>query len=167
MATVDRRRPDERNVTLATPYWIISDEITFADDDDNLLLFSFPSTKYFGVVYFHEVGLWVSTAFTAGATIIVGDGTLATDAVTTGGTFTNVDEDEYIESGTPNITTGGFYNSSGSNWLTAKAAGTGTPLYKTPAATTVPMVHATLASASDITAGALRVCMLISCIPYI
>ena len=165
MATIDLRRRDERDVTLITPFWIISDLITYAHDDDDLLLFSFPSHRFFGEIYIQECVFNVSTAFTAGALLDIGSGTIATDAVTSGGTFTDVDTDEYFKSSDLDLTATGYVQPTDSDWEDAKIAGQGAVMLLTPSTANVPMIHATLTSASAITAGEGRLMLQISCIP--
>lgn len=165
MATVDLRRRDERDVTLITPFWIISGEITYEHDDDDVLLFSFPSTRFFGEIYIQECVFYVSTAFTSGALLDIGIGTIATDDVTTGGTFSNVDSDEFFKSADLDLTTTGYVQPTDSDWEDAKIAGQGAAMLISPTTTDVPMIHATLTSTSDITAGAGRLLLQISCLP--
>ena len=172
MATIvciDYRRTDLRANVFETPYWITSG-LMVGDDCEDLgaLLFSFPDANH--RVFVHMCVVQVVAAFTAGTTIDVGSGTIATDAVTTGGDITIVDLDEYIKTADVTIGTIGFYGSTTGNtsdWLTAMIAGSyAAPFLITGAATTVPVVYVSMANAGTIVAGTARVHMLISRVPY-
>ena len=168
MAMYDWRRTDLRSNVLETPYWITSGLVVgaTAEDKENCL-FSFPTAGLITIV--HEVVLQVVVALTSSTGITIGSGTLATDAVTTGGTLTNVDADEYLLAADITVGTPGFYGpvtAHTSDWLTAAAAKTyAAPRFITGAATTVPVVYAVCTNTGTITAGSFRVHMLISNIP--
>lgn len=171
MATVtciDYRRTDERINVLPNPYWITSD-LMVGDDCEDLaaLLFSFPNAGE--QIYIHAVAFQVVAAFTAGTTIDIGQGTIATNAITTGGLVTTVDVDDYIKNADVTVGTPGWYVSitgNTSDWLTAKVAQQYVnPVVLTGAAATVPVVAVYMANAGAIAAGTGRVYMLISRIP--
>lgn len=168
MACYDWRRTDLRTNVLENPYWISSGLVdgATAEDCENLL-FSFPTAGLITII--HEVWLQVVVALTANTVITLGSGTLATDAVTTGGTVTTVDADEYLLAADITVGTPGFYapvTGHTSDWLTAEAARTGAaPRFIKGAATTVPCVYAVTTNTGTITAGSYRVHMLISNIP--
>jgi hypothetical protein len=170
---LDVRRTDLRSNTLANPYWITSGQITPAGDDLATLLFSFPITKSVSPGYKPFYILFsvfeVITAFDGSGSITVGDGTLATDAVTTGGVVTEVDVDSFHLSDDITEGTIGYYPSSltgtDSAFTTAAIAGVAThPSYITPADTTVPAIYASL-TGGTITVGAARLHLLIAEIP--
>lgn len=167
ITAIDYRRTDERNHVWLNPYWISSGIMVGADcEDKGAILFSFPKVKKF---YIEQVVLQVVTAFTANTTITIGYGTLATDAVTTGGDITVVDADEYLLNADITIGTAGWYAATTANtsdWLTAKAAGThAAPYVLTGAATSVPVIYASMANAGTIAAGTARLHVLLTEIP--
>lgn len=168
MAMVDWRRTDLRTNVLETPYWISSALCTGPEcEDGENVVFSFPKAGLITIV--HELVLQVVVALTASTVITVGSGTIATDDVTTGGTCTNVDVDEYLLAADITVGTPGFYGpvtAHTSDWLTAAAAGTfAAPRFITGAATTVPVIYFVCTNTGTITAGSLRIHALISNIP--
>jgi len=172
MATVsiinDVRRTDQRTSVLENPYWITSGPIdasaTTAIDDKYVVVFSFPTAGE--IIIVQEVLIEVTTVFTAGSTCTLGYATLATDAVTTGGVATTVDDDDFCLAADVTLTTVGTYGPTTANtsdWLTARAAGTyAAPRVITGAATAVPAVILVAANAGSIAAGVCRVHMLIT-----
>jgi len=176
MATVeilDVRRTDLRTNVLANPYWLTSGNIVPAADDLAALLFSFPITKSVSPGYkpffIDHVVLEIVTAFDGTASITLASGTLATDAVTTGGDVTEVDADEYMVSDNIDETAIGYYPASSAgtepDWQTAKILEDGVmPYYHVPADTTVPCIYAVL-TGGTITVGSARLHILISEIP--
>jgi len=173
---VDKRRTDLRKNTRYNPYWISSalcDVVALSAEDLAIILFSFPVASRVTVV--HDVMFQVVDIFTvsAGAALCtVGLGTIATDAVTTGGNVTTVDVDSYILSASITFGTAGYYHplsASTSTWLTSQMGGTVTQLasqYIVGAAATVPVVAAYPSNAGGaITAGSFRVHMLVSELP--
>jgi len=175
MATVtiinDVRRTDLRCNVLENPYWITSGLVdasaTAAIDDKYIILFSFPTASQ--KIWIEQVMVEVTLAFTAGTTFDIGLCTLATDAVTTAGVGTTVDDDEFIKSADITATSAGVYaptTSNTSDWLTAKIAGSyASPYCITGAATTVPAVMMIAANAGTIAAGNCRVHMCINVKP--
>jgi hypothetical protein len=173
MATVtaiDYRRTDQRvGGPFEVPYWITSG-LVVADDADDLaaILFSFPKASE--AIVIHEICIQIVTAITGGVPSgTLGMGSLATDAVTTGGVVTTVDVDDFMVTGDVTWGTAGYYwPTSGSDFLTAKAAGSiSGPAVQTGAATTVPCVVLYLDSTTTLAAGNCRVHALISRIPGI
>ena len=172
-ALVDLRRADLRSNTLANPYWITSGEINKDCTAKCGLLFSFPKTKSISPAYkpffIDQVIVEVTTLFAGGTpSIDIGTCTLATDAVTTGGTGTIVIADDFMKSDDITETTAGIYpcgaTGTDSAWLTMKILGDGlTPYYIVPVDTDVVAVYATVAV--GLTAGAARVHMLIQEVP--
>jgi hypothetical protein len=138
-----------------------------ASDDLGALLFSFPTAGR--IIIVNEVLVQNVAAITAATTIDIGSGTLATNAVTTGGVLTIVDLDEYIKQGDDVLTANtvwGPTTGNTSDWLTAKVAGTyAAPRFILGAASTVPCVYATVANGGAISVGTFRVHMLITILP--
>jgi len=135
-------------------------------EDKGAILFSFPKVK---VYFVEQVIFQVIVPFTSSTLIDIGTGTLATDAVTTGGDVTIVVADAYLKQTDITVGTAGWYASDTahtSTWLTAKIAGSfAAPYTITGAATTVPIVYATITNTGTITAGTGRVHMMITEIP--
>lgn len=171
MATItclDYRRTDQRIQTLENPYWLSSGIVSAVDSDDKgALLFSFPRAGELIIV--QEVVVQNIAAITAATTIDVGSGTIATDAVTTGGDITIVDADEYIKTADVVLTAStvwGPTTSNTSDWLTAKAAGTyAAPRIIVGAASTVPVIYVSVANSGAISAGTFRVHVLVTRVP--
>lgn len=165
---VDYRRTDLRIQTLENPYWITSGVASaVACDDKAGLFFSFPNAGE--VIIVQDVVVENIVAITAGTTIDIGLGTLATDAVTTAGVLTVVDDDEYVKTADVVLTATTCWGSTVGNksdWCTASAAMT----YESPrvlvgAATTVPCIYALVANGGAISAGTFRLHMLITRVP--
>ena len=167
ITAIDYRRTDLRNHVWTNPYWITSGAVSAVDSDDKgAILFSFPKVKSY---FIDKVVVQITTALTASTTIDVGYGTLATDAVTTGGDITIVDADEYFKTADLSAVTAGYYGPTTANtsdWLTAKIAGTwAAPYVFTGAATNVPCIYASVTNAGVISAGIFRVHVMITEIP--
>ncbi|MEA3344588.1 MAG: hypothetical protein U9Q16_02830, partial [Patescibacteria group bacterium] len=101
--SLDLRRTDLRTNVLENPYWITSAELGTDADDQDAVLFSFPKTKSVSpgygtnLILIHQVAFEVTTAYAGGTRVLtIGQGSLATDAVTTAGTVTDVDVDMYL-----------------------------------------------------------------------
>ena len=177
MATMrDLRRTDLRANVLETPYWITSAELTFLSDDDKAVLFSFPVTKLVSpgygtnLIFIHEVAFEVTDPYVGGTRVLtIGQGSIATDDITTGGTVTDTDAAMYILNADITLGTAGWYlptSGIGSPWLTDMTANTFTTnITILPVNGTVLCVTAYLTSDDAITAGAGRVHMLISELP--
>lgn len=169
MATItglDYRRTDQRTNLMETPFWITSGLINGAAAEDlGAILFSFP--KAGEINFIHMVVFEVVVAFTTGTTIDVGLGTIADDD--TPATVTIVDLDEYIKNSDITVGTPGVYGSltaTTSDWLTAMIAGSfAAPFVLTGAASTVPVIYASLANSGTIAAGSGRVHVLLSKVP--
>ena len=172
MATVtmqDYRRTDMRTNVLATPYWISSAEIDEADCEDKAaVLFSFPDAneKYF----IHQLIVEVTEVFAGGTpAFTLGIGSLATDAVTTGGDVTTVDLDEYANLSDVTVTSLGLYLPGATRDLGAAqvanaltSATASAEMLIQGAATTVPCIVAYASSDASLTAGKLKVHILVS-----
>ena len=151
--------------TLATD--AAGESVTIITPNANVL-FSFPDVEY---VIVQEVVVEIVAAFTANTKVTLGIGTLATDAVTTGGVITNTDFDRFVRSADITATSIAKYSSAASAWGVDKLAGTWTTnRYILGAATDVPAVYVAIANMTNaapaaIAAGSLRVHMLISVKP--
>lgn len=159
ITAVDARRSDERRSVLQQPYWFVSGEFTYSSNGKGVMLMSFPTKKgtYFAL---HYAAVEVTTLWSATSpTIDVGLGTLATDAVTTGGDITIVDADEYIPNADVTATSAGFYPMLTGDAITLLAAGKLNHI--TAADTTVPVIYATIGG-TTLSAGVARVHLLIS-----
>jgi len=168
ITAIDYRRTDQRTHTWLNPYWISSAVISAVDSDDlGAILFSFPTAGRLYIV--EQVVVHVLVACTASTTFDLGSGTLATDAVTSEGDITIVDLDEYFKTADFAVTLGGQLGSTTGNtsdWLAAKILGSWVaPYIITGAATTVPCVYATITNSGAISAGSIRVHMLITEVP--
>ena len=172
MATVtaiDYRRTNQRTQVLENPFWISSGLVDpVAAEDKAAILFSFPKAGVVTIV--HEICIQVVTAVTGTTPAgTLGVGTLATNAVTTGGVVTTVDVDDFIVTADVTWATPGYYwPTNGSDFLTAKAAGSiSGPVPIVGAATTVPAICLYMSDAGTLTAGAVRVHALVSVLPGI
>lgn len=167
----DCRNAAQRTNVLENPFWVTSGLVdasaSAAIDDKVILLFSFPKADQQILVlnFCTEVIL----AFTAGTTGIVGYYTLATDAVTAGGSATIVGAGNQLEETTnTTYTTAGYYFPAAAADATQyRVAGTPTANadWIVGAATTVYAVCATFANAGTIAAGKCRYHMLVTIIP--
>lgn len=169
MAMVDLRRTDLRKQVLANPYWITSAVLTNTVLNGNTgMCFVFDYADRRTLVL--GVAFQVITAFDSSTTIDVGRGTIATTAVTSGGTLTNVDVDEFMKQDDITSTTIGMYfgdTAHKSDWLTAMQGWqflTGSGSVIVGAASTVPVVYVTIAAGTP-TKGTGRVHMLICDLP--
>lgn len=175
MGTVlDLRRTDLRSHIFETPYWITSANIGIACDDQDAILFSFPITALVspgygtGLVMIHTMVFECITTYTANSDILVGVGSIATDDITTAGSITDVDVDEYFETGDISLTGGNFTAPSGGDYLGLMAAQTYTAYaIIIPAATTVLCIEAQVTCDTTLAAGAGRVHALISEVPNV
>lgn len=199
MATTSRTIQEYRNPALRTSMppgnlgyqWISSrvvdasnyaDVLTMIPQPVNLnslgcLLFSFPFAYTW---YVDQVCCEVITAFSAGTTISIGAGTIATDLITTGGVITmnsTSTEIVYMPPADITATTAALYSpltANSSAWLAAKVAAssvypytiTGVNYYP-GAVGTVPVVYAFIynANAALPIVGKMRVHMLLTVIP--
>jgi hypothetical protein len=167
ITAIDYRRTDVRSHTWLNSWWITSAIMVGADcEDKGAILFSFPKVKKYFV---EQVVVQITTAFTASTTLNIGSGTIATDAITTGGDVTIVDEDEYLLSADLTVATIGWYGSTTANtsdWLAAKILGSYVAPYTiTGAASTTPVIYASWANAGTILAGKARVHVMLTEVP--
>ena len=165
---LDLRRADQRTNVLENPVWISSGLITPAADDKEAVLFSFPINSKFHFFCLQEICVETIEAFVGGTpATTIGTGSLATNDITTGGTCTVVDADEYFV----NIAASGMggttlvFANTGGDFLTAKAAGLSGTSMITCADATVPCIYCALTSSAAITAGSARVHILGSYVP--
>lgn len=158
----DLRRTDQRNTVEPIPHWIASGVFSYHDDDKGALLFSFPAEDVNARrIIIHGAVVEIIEGFVGGTpTVDIGLGTIATNAVTTGGNITIVDEDEYIPAADITEATPGFYPADSGDSVTLWAAGKMVVL--TPADTTVPVIYASVASNAALTAGSGRLHLLLS-----
>lgn len=171
MATItclDYRRTDLRTNVLENPFWITSGLVFAAEaKGKGALLFSFPASS--GSILVQEVLVENIAEMTAGTTIDIGSGTIATNAVTTDEDITIVDADEYIKTADAVLTSNtvwGPTTTNASDWLSVKAAGTfEAPRFILGADVNVPVVYASVANAGTVFSGSFRVHMLITRIP--
>lgn len=178
---IDYRRTDLRTSVLENPYWITSGNITFAADSLCALLFSFPITKSVApgygsnLVLIHEMVLQVVTSFTNDSTTFsIGECSLASDAVTTGGVATdgtiagNTPDDYMVEAdGDADMIAAAAYNfiDTSSAFLTAHAAMTWTSDSTIIPADSTVLCIAGYLTGGTLTAGSAYVHALISVIP--
>ncbi len=165
----DKRRSDD-NRTLWTPYWLTSKEVSYSEMDgtDVALLWSFPASKYGNsILLIQQMAIQITTLCAGGTEAInVGSWTIATDDVTTGGTITVVDADEYIPTADITETTAGLYWAVSGDWITAALLRTNAgPEVITPADTTVPCIA--MSGWASGTAGAARVLMQVIEVPLV
>jgi hypothetical protein len=170
---LDLRRTDLRTGVLANPYWITSADIGVACDDQDAVLFSFPITKSVspgygaGMIIIHALFYEVVTAYNGTSDILVGVGSLATDAVTTAGAITDKDVDEYFQTGEITVNTPGWYTPATGDVVALWASQEYTPYASIlPADSTVFCIEAQLTGTSP-TTGAGRVHVLISEVPFV
>jgi hypothetical protein len=160
MATIakDLRRHDD-NRTLWNPYWMVSSEVKPAEIVANAaLLWSFPAAKYSTrTIIVQNIAVQLITAYTGGTPAInIGSGTIATDVVTTAGTLTVVDADEYVPAADVTCATPATYFAATGDWITAYLLKTNlAPVIITPADATVPCIYASCAASAA--AGLFRV----------
>ena len=173
MATVemlDLRRTDLRSNVLETPYWITSSPVDWETAEDlAAVIFSFPEVKKY---FIHQMVCEVTEELAGGTpATTIGIGTMATDAVTTGGDVTTVDLDEYFsntEVGTAvgiklpasTVDIGAAHVANALTSATASAE-----MLIQGAATTVPCIVVYMSSNTSLTAGTLKVHILISDFP--
>lgn len=186
---LDLRRSDLRGNVLSNAYWITSAEINKDADWQCALLFSFPvgvaDISDIGLSYgrdlilVHQVVLEVVTAFTGGTPyIMIGQGSIATDDVTTAGTMTISatypdEEDTYLGKSDVTMGTAGWYGngSFGMSWQADRKNQKFTDtFYIIPSDTNVRCVTAHLwadddDATYDITAGRARLHLMISRVP--
>ena len=168
MAILDLRRSDQRSNIRANPFWITSAEINKDADDTEAVLMSFP--LYGGDFIIQNMMLDVITDYTAGTVAIeIGYGTIATDLITTGGTITETDDDEYWASFDPTagrhfplstLTDGTPNTQTGTDFAIARTKYGGSIIVGADA--DVPCIYCKLVSDDVLTAGAARLHVLVS-----
>lgn len=165
MATVtlkDLRRTDQRATVEPGPVWITSGWFTYEQAALGALLFSFPATKFGGIVAIQGCVVEIATAFAGGTpSIDIGEGTVSVDKVYDGDDITIVDADEYVPSA--DITEGTVANYPALTGDSVALWAAGQMKIITPADATVPVIYATLSA--SLTAGKGRVHVLMSEIP--
>ena len=174
MGTVlDLRRTDLRTGVLENPYWITSADIGVACDDQDAVLFSFPITASVspgygaGLVLIHALFYEVVTAYNGTSDILVGIGSIADDTVTTAGSISDQDVDEYFQTGEITVNTPGWYTPGTGDIVALWASGEPTAYAQiVPADSTVLCIEAQLTGTSP-TTGAGRVHVLISELPFV
>lgn len=136
MAFKDRRRTDARDEIQGGSMWRTSAEIDVADVAAGTTVFdSFPKTNAKYII--DACILEVTTDLNAG-TVDIGNGTLPLDDTAESGTLTTSDADSMWPTATGDETTGTI-----ESWFDMGAA----PLILNGAATTVPVLIATIATA--------------------
>jgi hypothetical protein len=168
VACIDYRRTDQRTNVLENPYWITSGLINCAAltvKDKGLLLFSFPHAGR--VVILHDIVVQNVAAITAATTLVIGFGTIATDAAVTGDNITYSANDGIMATGSEVLTIATVWGpAAGSTWVTAAAAAAySTSRRLLGAATACPVIFAVMSNAGTITVGSLRIHILVSEIP--
>lgn len=163
---IDYRRTDQRTTTLENPFWITSGSVSNAACAGlGALLFSFPRAGQ--LVLIHEVLMQNVVLAVTGTTVDIGYGTIATNAITTGGNILIGTADLYMKNTDYAVTANtvlGPTTGNTSTWLTAKAANNwAAARYILGAATAVPVVYATVGA--GFTAGTFRVHMLVTILP--
>jgi len=166
---IDYRRTDQRTNTLENPFWLTSGVVScVAADDLSALLFSFPKAGQTIIV--QDVIVENIQVLDTGVTVNIGLGTIATDAVTTGGTVTETDRDEYVKPADTVLTAlarwGSTTGANASDWLTMRASGTwAAPRILTGVASTVPVILAYTEKTGTIATGTFRVHVLVTIVP--
>jgi hypothetical protein len=163
MAVLDLRRTDQRTNIRLNPLWVVSSVITKDADDAEAILFSFPLAG--GDYVIHNIMLDCTAAFatTGTADLLVGYGTIATDAITTGGAITETDDNEYFVTHEP--ATGYSFPlvaeaQTGSDFAVDRSKYHAQTIVGADA--DVPCIYASLTADAAITAGAARIHVLMS-----
>lgn len=162
MSMIDFRRRDERDNIRPNPFWIRSSTMLFGGkpgfssimDDNESVFMSFPKGgKGPFPVLIQAVVVEVLTAFVGGTPLIdIGDGTIPNFNSTDGDTVTVISAVSVLAQAV----------------LLAAVAGTkflypiAVPFIITPADTTTPVLQATLTAGAAVTAGSLRVNVMVS-----
>lgn len=161
IAAIDKRRQDRRTaVHTQTPFWVQSGLIEKDCAAKGAILFSFPKgTSPTAVYAVHAAVVKVEEAFDGDAALTIGKGTIATDAVTTGGVVTIVDADYHLVDADITKTVNAFSPQASSAMFTA--LGTGALPLIIGADAAVPVVYASLTQ-TTMTTGKARVMLLLS-----
>lgn len=168
VACIDYRRTDQRTNVLENPYWITSGLInctTATVKDKGLLLFSFPNAGR--VTILQDVIVQNIAAITAATTILIGFGTIATNAAVTGDNITYNNNNGVMATGSEVLTIATVWGpAAGATWVTAAAAmAYSASRVFVGAATACPCLFMVMSNSGTITAGSLRVHCLVSDVP--
>lgn len=163
---LDYRRLDQRRQTLENPYWFTSKDVSMvAAEDMAAVLISFPKTGLNTLI--HAIFVQVVTIGAGGTPACdIGYGTLATDAVTTGGACTATDSDNFVPTAGVTWTTAGYYPAGAGDFLTdSLSVWTAAGARIVGAAATVPFIGAWYTDVGTPTQGVFRVHILMSDLP--
>ncbi len=169
ITAIDYRRTDLRTNVLEVPFWLTSGLVSaVAADDKGAILFTFPIAGQIIIVL--DVVVENVQVLDTGVTVNIGRGTMATNAITTGGVITEVDRDEYVKPADTVLTAAAKWGSTtganASDWLTLAAAGSWVaPRVLTGAATAVPTIYSYNEKTGTIATGTFRVHMLVTIVP--
>ena len=142
MGLIDIRQRTQRAYPEQKPFWVTSGDVKVEHANNDLLAISFPAVYGVKAVLIHDICFDVVAAFDGSAAINVGAGTIATEKVSTGGTLTVVDADDYIPTASITEATIGVYFPAAGDFVTAKAAGTNAAPQKIVCAdATVPVIY--------------------------
>jgi hypothetical protein len=161
MAILDKRRSDQRVPINSEPFFFTSAILTKDDVHTDIVLASFPAGNF---QLLAPPVVEVIEGFDGTPTIDFGHGSIATDIITTGGTLTVTDQDEYVKAADITLGTAGLYIAASSDVVGMLAAGTGASLLIKGAASTVPVITAVLAATTP-TVGKVRIHMLLQRLP--
>lgn len=160
MAMIDYRRTDERDNIGPNPFWVRSKRMDYTGkdgfnavmDDNQAVFMSFPvGGKGPFPLVIHGVIIEILAAFVGGTPLItIGDGTIPTYNSTDGATVSVVTADSIAASALV------------APAVVGQKIDLTLNLILTPADATTPVLYAALTSGSPITAGAMRVNMLVS-----
>ena len=157
MASKEKRRYDEHVPVNSEPFWFTSALITAADTGVDCVLKTFEAAD--GTYLILASGVEVIEAFDGTASLVVGNGTMATKVL---GTVTAVDADQFLISTDVTEATIGYYPQVGSQFATDIGVGKQTVIKGADA--TVPTLYANM-TASSPTVGKCRIHFLMSRIP--
>ena len=165
----DLRRTDERHYRRVNPFWVQSSPFGYENTNEKVLLFAFP--EVLGNYYLHQFVLEVEIAFSGGTPAIdIGKCTLDDPSVDL--TYSNLDEDYYIDNTDVTEGSAGYYmpgtsltegtpnTVSGTVWAKALRENDVGALIVKGADTAMPAIVATLSN--GLTAGRARLYMLVS-----
>jgi len=156
----DLRRTDERHYKRVNPFWVQSSPFGYENTGEKVLLFAFP--EVLGNYYLHQFVLEVEIAFAGGTpTIDIGKCTLDDPSVDL--TYSNLDDDYYLDNGDVTEGTPGYYSptvTTASPWAAALDDNDISALIVKGADTDMPAIVATLSA--SLTAGRARLYMLVS-----
>lgn len=156
MPQIDLRRPDERVSVNSEPFWFTSGPIGINAAGKDAVLKTFLALD--GGFQILAAGVEVTEAFNGVASVVVGFGTMPTNAL---GIVTPIDVDQLLIS--TDVTEGalGYYPAAASAFFLAQGTGAATVILGLDAA--VPTLYATLTGTP--TVGKMRVHLLLARIP--